>query len=208
MEQSDCDFADFISKADVSRETADKLIVYHELLLKWQRKINLVSPSTIDNAWKRHFLDSAQLFPLLSDPEKSIFDLGSGAGFPGLVLSVMGATQINLIESDQRKCAFLSEVIRQTGSTAKIHNQRIETLPFRGQAAVVTSRACASLRSLFGYAYPLLMEQGECLFLKGRGGAQEIEEAQQEWMFHVEQSPSLTDAEGCILRIRDLRRRG
>lgn len=120
----------------------------------------------------------------------------------------MGATRISLIESDQRKCAFLSEVIRQTGSSAKIHNQRIETIPSTEKAAVVTSRACASLHMLLGYAHPLLEEGGECLFLKGRGAAQEIEDARREWMFHVEQWPSLTDAEGCILRIRDLRPAG
>lgn len=208
MKQSDSGFDKFTSCVDVSRETLDALTIYHDLLVKWQRKINLVSPTTLPNAWERHFLDSAQLFRLLSTKDKSIFDLGSGAGFPGLVLSVMGASRISLIESDQRKSAFLSEVIRQTQSTAKVITQRIESFAPTEKAAIITSRACAPLHVLFGYAYPLLQEQGECLFLKGRGAAQEIEDARREWMFHVEQTPSMTDAEGCILRIRDLRRIG
>lgn len=207
MEQSQSGFDKFISSVNVSREALDKLTLYHSLLLKWQPRINLVSPKTISESWERHFLDSAQLFSLLSDPQKPIFDFGSGAGFPGLVLSVMGATQIHLIESDQRKCAFLSEVIRQTNSTAKVLNQRIESLPFTGQAATVTSRACASLNQLLHYAAPLLAEDGECLFLKGRNAEQEVAEAQQDWLFHVEQSPSQTDSEACILRIRDLRKK-
>lgn len=118
----------------------------------------------------------------------------------------MGATQIHLIESDQRKCAFLSEVIRQTGSTATIHNQRIESLPCIGQAAAITSRACASLHQLFTYAGPLLAEQGECLFLKGRNVESEIQDARRDWVFHVEQYPSITDEDGCILHITGLRR--
>lgn len=197
----------FLESVDVSRETLQKLDIYHALLLKWQPKINLVSNKTLDETWSRHFLDSAQLFPLISYKEKSIFDIGSGAGFPGLVLSVMGASQINLIESDGRKCVFLSEVIRQTDSTAKVHNCRVESLPKDIKAVTVTSRACASLDMLLGYSYPILSEGGECLFLKGRGVEQEIEEAERSWMFHVEQFPSIVDEEGCILRIRELRHR-
>lgn len=207
MEQSDISYQKFISNVDVSRETLERLHLYHDLLLKWQRRINLISPKTIDESWQRHFLDSAQLFRLLSYTNKPIFDLGSGAGFPGLILSLMGASQINLLESDQRKCVFLSEVIRQTDSSAKIHNLRIESYPVKAIASAVTSRACASLDSLLGYAAPLLTADGECLFLKGRGAEEEIEEAQKNWEFHVEQRPSLADEEGCILRIKELRRR-
>lgn len=207
VEQSEFSYQKFISNIDVPRETLDKLQLYHDLLIKWQRRINLISPKTINESWQRHFLDSAQLFRLLSYTDKSIFDLGSGAGFPGLILSLMGASQINLLESDQRKCVFLSEVIRQTGSNAKVHNLRIESYPEKATAAVVTSRACASLDSLLGYALPLLSQDGECLFLKGRGAEEEIEEAQKNWSFHVEQLPSLADEEGCILRIKELSRR-
>ncbi|MCH2547774.1 MAG: 16S rRNA (guanine(527)-N(7))-methyltransferase RsmG [Alphaproteobacteria bacterium] len=191
----------------VSRETMDNLICYHDLLIKWQTKINLISPKTIPDIWERHFFDSAQLFQLLSCKDKSIFDIGSGAGFPGLVLSMLGASQINLFESDQRKCIFLSEVVRQTKTSAKIYNKRIERIPSMKEAAVVTSRACASLDMLFDYAYPHLAPDGQCLFLKGRGAEEEISVAQRRWMFHVEHTPSITDAEGCVLQIKDLRPR-
>lgn len=204
MKQSEAAYQRFTSSSDVSRETLSKLQTYHDLMIKWQRRINLISPKTIDEAWERHFLDSAQLFSLLSFPEKPIFDFGSGAGFPGLVLSLMGASQITLIESDQRKCVFLSEVIRQTNSTAHVFNKRIESLSKDKLASTVTSRACASLDSLLGYAAPLLAQSGECLFLKGRGAQEEIREAQKRWTFHVEQIPSMIDSEGCILRITEL----
>lgn len=204
MKQSDLSLQHFLSSVDVPRETLDKLRLYHELLIKWQRRINLISPNTIDNAWQRHFFDSAQLFRLLSCADKPIFDLGSGAGFPGLVLSLMGASQINLLESDQRKCVFLSEVIRQTGASANVHNMRIESYPGKAMASVVTSRACASLDALLGYAHPLLTPDGECLFLKGRGAEEEIREAQKRWAFHVERLPSEADEEGCILRVSQL----
>lgn len=205
MKQSFLAFQEYIARLDVSRETLDKLIAYHDFLLKWQRKINLVSNTTLENAWERHFLDSAQLYPLLSYPNKPIFDLGSGAGFPGLVLSILGASQVSLLESDQRKCIFLSEVIRATNASAKVINERIEN-PKRTLAMTVTSRACASLNQLLTFSEKLLDEDGECIFLKGKGATQEIEDAKKEWMFHVEQYSSIVDSEGSILRIRNLKK--
>lgn len=194
----------FFIESGVSRETVDKLITYHTLLLKWQNKINLVSASTLSVAWERHFLDSAQLFNLLGNTNKSIFDLGSGAGFPGLVLSILGAGNVTLLESDQRKCAFLSEVIRNTASNTKVFNGRIEAMT--NKAEMITSRACASLSQLFAYSYPLLSEAGECLFLKGRGAEEEIKEAEKKWVFHVEQFPSLIDQESTVLRVSGLKK--
>lgn len=188
----------------VSRETLDHLIIYHDLLLKWQRSINLISRKTIDDIWERHFLDSAQLFSLISDKEKPIFDLGSGGGFPGLVISLMGAMDVHLIESDQRKCAFLSEVIRRTEDTAKIHTQRIEAFKPDRLAMTITSRACAPLIALLRLSAPLLAEGGSCFFLKGRGASEEVAAAEQAASFHVKQHPSRTDSHGCILEISDL----
>jgi len=205
VKQSDSAFQKFVSSVDVPRETLDKLITYHDLLQKWQKKINLVSNTTLENAWERHFLDSAQLYHLLSYPNKPIFDLGSGAGFPGLVISILGAAQVSLLESDQRKCIFLSEVIRETKASAKVINERIE-LPKKTLAKTITSRACSSLEQLLTFSEKLLDEDGECLFLKGRGAAQEIEDAKKQWMFHVEQYPSIVDSEGSILRIRNLKK--
>lgn len=208
MKQSDFTYDDFTKQVNVSRETFDRLRIYGDLLLKWQKKINLVSPKSLDNFWERHFLDSAQLFRLISSPKKDIFDLGSGAGFPGLVLSIMGVEKMHLIESDQRKCIFLSEVIRETGASAQIFNQRIESVATSGKKAhTVSSRACAPLAKLLAYAHPLLEEGGECIFLKGEGATEEIEDAKREWLFHVKQHPSITHKEGCILTLSDINKR-
>jgi len=200
-------YADFISHVNVSRETFERLALYSELLTKWQQKINLVSPDSISNQLNRHFVDSAQLFSLISGKEKSIFDLGSGAGFPGLVLSIMGAPSVRLIESDKKKSTFLSEVIRQTGADARVISERIERLSDDMRADLVTSRACAPLGKLLGYAHPLLAEGGRCLFLQGQGAQAEVEEAASDWMFHVEQHPSITDPNGCVLAITQPTRR-
>ena len=109
---------DFRQVSGVSRETLERLRIYEALLRKWQAKINLVGPATLDDAWRRHFLDSAQLFPLLPANAQVVVDLGSGAGFPGLVLAVMGVPTVHLIESDLRKAAFLREVARETATPA------------------------------------------------------------------------------------------
>jgi 16S rRNA (guanine527-N7)-methyltransferase len=203
VEQLPLSFTKFIYDYSVSCEIVNKLIIYYELLIKWQKKINLISPTTLTIAWERHFLDSAQLFTLLPDHNKSIFDLGSGAGFPGLVLSILGIPQITLLESDQRKTIFLSEVIRATDADAKIANARIETIQ-DNKTDVIISRACASLDKLFFYASGLLKENGECLFLKGKGVEIEIEEAKKRWMFHVKHIPSLIDKEGVVLQVSQL----
>ena len=119
---------DFRQAAGVSRETLERLTAYADLLVKWQAKINLVGPDTIPSLWRRHFLDSAQVFPLLPQGIHRLVDMGSGAGFPGLVLAVMGVGDVHLIESDARKCAFLREAARITGTPVTVHNARIENL--------------------------------------------------------------------------------
>lgn len=205
MEHSSIAIQKLVDDYYVSRETVDRLIIYHDLLLKWQRSINLISRKTIPLIWERHFLDSAQLFSLISDREKPIFDLGSGGGFPGLVISLMGANEMHLIESDQRKCAFLTEVIRRTDSPAKVHTRRIESFKPDRLAMTITSRACAPLTTLLPLSAPLLAaDGGTCLFLKGQGAADEVEAARQTASFHVKHHPSRTDPHGCILEISDL----
>ena len=208
MEQSDLTNFAIPKSIDVSRETIDRLIIYHHLLIKWQRSINLVSPKTIDVAWERHFIDSMQLFPLISDIKKPIFDLGSGGGFPGMVLSIMGADAMYLIESDQRKCVFLSEVARETAASVQIHNKRIESFQSDVKASTITARALTSLKDLLSYAEPLLAEGGECLFLKGKGIEQEMAEAEEKFSFHVERHQSLTDEEGSIIKILNIKKKG
>jgi 16S rRNA (guanine527-N7)-methyltransferase len=248
------DPADFAAVFDVSRETLDRLAVYEALLRQWQKAVNLVAPSTLDAIWHRHFADSAQIVRLAPQAH-SWTDLGSGAGFPGLVVAILltdpkqqsspsplrggdrgggkadrsplkrppapnpsprgggepapatAAIYVTLIESDSRKCAFLREVARQTGITVDILSTRI------GQAAtqtnlkppeVVSARALAPLDRLLGLAAPLFTPSTIGVFLKGRDAAAEVETAAKAWTFAVEMVPSLTEASGRVVVVRNL----
>jgi len=186
---------------NVSRETLDKLSIYADLLVKWQKKINLVSNKTIDDLWTRHFLDSAQVYSYLPQETKTLVDIGCGAGFPGMVLAIMGVPDVHLVDSDSRKMAFVREVARATQTPVTIHNCRIEKMPETEFADVVTSRALASLDQLLGFAAPLRKEGGRCIFLKGRKASEEITEAQAKWAFEYQSQVSLSDPEGQLLII-------
>jgi 16S rRNA (guanine527-N7)-methyltransferase len=193
---------------DVSRETMAWLEAYAALLEKWQAKINLVGPATLPDLWRRHFLDSAQLLPLLGENPGRLVDLGSGAGFPGLVLAILTDWRVDLVDSDQRKCAFLRQVALEAGilDRVTIHAQRFEALkPF--PADVVTARACAPLNDLLGYAAPFIGESGRCLFLKGKGVEEELTAAQAHWTMRLERRESLSDPAGTVLVIDQLQRR-
>lgn len=196
---------EFQATTGVSRETLDRLRAYAELLVRWQAKINLVGPDTIPDLWRRHFLDSAQLIPLLPQSIHRVMDMGSGAGFPGLVLAVMGAPDVHLIESDARKCAFLREVARVTGTRATIHNCRIEKVPPLA-ADLVTARALAPLEKLLDWAAPHMAPGAQCLFLKGRGSEDELTAAAKEWNISVGRVPSLSDPSGAILHLKEVSR--
>ena len=195
--------AGFQAKSGVSRETLDRLIVYAELLEKWQARINLVGPDTLPDLWYRHMLDCAQLMSLIPSHARRLVDLGSGAGFPGLVLAILGAPDVNLIESDARKCAFLREAARVTGTPVTVINKRIEQVAPLG-ADLVTARALAPLVKLLDWAAPHLAEQGECLFLKGRGAEDELTAAAKEWNISLDRIPSLTDPAGLVLQLREV----
>jgi len=203
---------DFLSAFPVSRETVKALDHYAALLRKWTRAINLVGPKTLEDLWRRHLLDSAQLLRHLPpEPEgraRTIVDLGSGAGFPGLVLAILGAGEVHLFESDQRKSAFLREVIRETGAAAKVHAGRIEESPLF-PADVVTARALAPLEKLMAYAAPFLRAGTEAhsvpaiaLFHKGRSAEEELTAARQKWNMTADSFPSESDSAGKILRIQ------
>lgn len=193
----------------VSRETAARLETYAGLLVKWQARINLIGPATLPDLWRRHMLDSAQLVPLLPPQARTVVDLGSGGGFPGLVLAAAGVPDVHLIESDSRKCAFLREAARMMGVPATIHNARIDAVtPFH--ADVVTARALAALDQLLAWAAPFLPgdngDSGECLFLKGRGVDDELTLASKGWKMTIERIPSLSDSDGIILRLSEVHR--
>ncbi len=190
---------------NVSRETLARLELYWQLLLKWQRTINLVSPSTLAQAWQRHFIDSAQLLPHLPD-RGTTMDLGSGAGFPGMVLAIATGSPTHLVESDLRKAAFLRTVARLTEtSNASIHAARIEaaTLP---PADVITARALAPLTNLLAMAEPFTRKNTILIFPKGKSLHQELTVAKQQWHMRYDILPSCTDRRGQILRIFEAQR--
>jgi 16S rRNA (guanine527-N7)-methyltransferase len=164
-------------------EELERLDAYLALLAKWNPKINLVGPATLADPWRRH-----------------IADLGSGAGLPGLILAILGANDVHLVESDQRKCAFLREAARICATKVTIHAARIEAVPALA-ADVVTARALASLTELLPWAARHLAPGGTCLFLKGARIAEELTAAQDCWNMETEYSPSLADPSGAILKI-------
>jgi 16S rRNA (guanine527-N7)-methyltransferase len=202
--------ADFARAFDVSRGTLDRLESYVRLLEQWQAKINLVAPGTLSDVWHRHFADSAQLVGLAPSGARTWLDLGSGAGFPGLVAAVLlaegGAGRVTLCESDTRKAAFLADVKRKLGLAVDIIASRIEidsTHASVGRVDVVSARALAPLQRLVPLAAPFFHEQTVGLFLKGREADKEIVEAAKAWSFDFELKPSMTDREGRVAVIRN-----
>ncbi|MCP5368824.1 MAG: 16S rRNA (guanine(527)-N(7))-methyltransferase RsmG [Hyphomicrobiales bacterium] len=190
---------------DLAAADLDRLELYADLLVKWQRRINLVGGGTVADMWRRHFLDSAQLRPLVP-AGALVVDLGSGAGFPGLVLAILHDGPVHLVESDARKCAFLREADRVTGAGAVIHNGRIEALDLP-RADVVTARALASLDRLLAHAAPILKPGGFCLFPKGRAVASELTEIGKTWNMTLSRIPSRSDPSGVVLRIEGISRK-
>lgn len=191
---------------NVSRETLEKLHHYDTLIHKWNPSINLVSSSSLKESWKRHILDSVQLTRFIPSPTAIITDLGSGGGLPGIVLAILlPEAQLHLIESDQRKCAFLRQACAELKlSNAEIHNSRIEkTSPW--QSDIVTSRALASLKLLIHYAKPFMNnKEGKLLFLKGKNTQKELSEALSSFSFSHKTHSSTTEAEGKIIEISDI----
>lgn len=198
--------SDFINETLVSRETLDRLTTYVNLLIDWNERLNLVAPSTIADVWRRHILDSAQLAPMIPPQARTIVDLGSGAGFPGLVLAIMLADRaglkVHLVESIQKKCRFLEAVIAATGAPAEVHACRAEDM--RMKADVVTARALAPLDRLFPLAHPFFRPDTIALFLKGRSLNDELTLATKSWTLTATPTPSRSDPSGAVLRVTGL----
>ena len=197
----------FSSHVFVSRETYKKLCVFQKTLFKWQKSINLISKNSIKNTWERHFLDSAQLYKFVRGIEGNIIDFGSGAGFPGLVLAIMGKKNIHLVEADHKKCVFLKEIAMLTETDITIHNCRIEDLSFIN-VDLITCRALASLSKLIEYVEIFVNKSfGEkqkipkLLFLKGKSYCLEVIELSKTKKITFEEYPSITDKNGRILYI-------
>jgi 16S rRNA (guanine527-N7)-methyltransferase len=186
------------AQVDVSRETMHQLETYVGLVEKWQPRVNLVSPASLRDIWMRHIWDSAQLAPLVPQGSPRLVDVGSGAGFPGLVLAILTSAECHLVESDQKKAVFLHTVIRECGLTAKVHNERIENMPCL-EASVITARALAPLDRLLPLLARQLRPGTRCLFLKGAQAEAELaalgDPANLAWRLH----PSLTNPNGSVI---------
>ena len=197
---------------NVSRETLARLQVYTALLQKWNPAINLVAKLTLPDLWQRHFEDSAQLMDLCPKSATTWCDLGSGGGFPGLVVAIMARDthpqlRVTLVESDQRKATFLRTVAREAGTEVAIRAERAETLAPQN-ADVVSARALAPLPLLLGHVHRHLKPGGAAILPKGANADKELEEALATWRFKVQKTPSKTDPQAVILTIGELTRAG
>ncbi len=190
----------------VSRETFSRFQDYHELLKRWQKTINLISPTTLNDIWIRHIIDSVQLFGFVT-PADSVVDMGSGAGFPGLVLAILGVKKMALVESDGRKAAFLREASRVTKTEVTIMDKRSESIDLKDFSLVV-ARGFAPLLGLLEIIGGTLKASHKILLLKGKRYSQEIEEAQASWSFEYKVFPSITDPEGVILSMHNFKKLG
>ena len=208
---------EFAASFAVSRETVGRLEIYADLLKRWQKTINLVAPGTLDDVWHRHFADSAQLLALAPAKALRWLDLGSGAGFPGLVIGCLLAdrseSRLILIESDVRKAAFLREVVRQTSLSADVAvdiiDERIENAANRARVGIVdviSARALAPMSRLLGVCEPFFSPETIALLPKGRDADQELAEARRSWQFGGEEVGSRTAVDGRIVVVRELRR--
>ena len=191
----------------VSRETLERCRVYLDLLTRWQRRINLVGPASLADPWRRHILDSGQLWPLGANRARRLVDLGSGAGLPGLILALFGVPEVHLIESDRRKASFLREASRACGVVVEVHAARIDEVPRLG-AEIVTARALAPLPDLLALAEGQMQTGTTCLFLKGRQAEAELTLARRGWTMQVRQEASLSDPDGRVLIISEIGRAG
>ncbi len=200
------DYTSLCQIKNVSRETFLRMKTHQSLLIKWQNAYNLVAKSTLDDCWNRHFLDSAQLLSYLP-PKSVILDLGSGAGFPGLVLAICGYN-VTIVESDEKKIQFMKNVSRETFCTnvTFIHSRIEKSEPQKFD--IITSRALADLSTLFEWSEKFLSPDSICLFHKGENWSKEIDVAKKNWNFSFDAEPSRINKSSCILRINSINRRG
>lgn len=200
------DLTDFLN---VSRETTEKIAVVVDVLDKWRKTHNLIGPLERSRLWRRHVLDSLQVYEYRSVEAKKWIDLGSGAGFPALIMACASTStdeSFTLVESNGKKCAFLRAAAREAKLNITVENARIESVS-RETYDHVTSRALASLPQLNEYSSYFLANKASCIFLKGKDVLQEIESAQSDWEFDYELHESFSHTEGRILVVKGLNRR-
>ncbi len=194
-----------LANFDLPPDVAARLKTFALLLTNWNQRINLVSRHDLENLWARHIADSLELVPLMPENLTSGIDLGSGAGFPGLILSIATSVHFSLIESDRRKAAFLIEAARVTAAPVHVHATRIEETRIP-PTRLITARALAPLPNLLSLAAPLLAPDGVCLFPKGGRVGNELTEAAKQWHMRVERFQSRSDLNASLLRISEIRR--
>lgn len=199
-----------LDQLNVSRETIERLEKFEEVLLKWNPRINLVSKSSLTVLWQRHIVDSVQVFASVEDAGESWVDIGSGGGFPGIVVAIMAAerspkTKVTLIESDQRKSAFLRTAARECGVSISVLTERIEQAVPQN-ADILSARAVADLDALLEFSQRHLAVGGTAVFPKGVNWKKEVDKAAQRWRFDVEPITSLTETEAVILKIKGVAR--
>ena len=198
-----------IKDLELSSLVVEKLDEYVSLLEEDQTRMNLVGASTLPDVWIRHILDSAQLFQKFRSSDETILDLGSGAGFPALVLAAMdegGKRVFHLTESEGRKADFLNKVIERCDLKAVVHNERIERIN-RFDTDIITARALAPLDKLIKYAFPFFGKKTRCLFMKGAKANEELEKALKKYKCRVEKIQSVTNEEGTILLLSEVRKK-
>lgn len=187
----------------IDAETAERIARFAAHLEKWQKAINLVSAKSLPQLWERHILDSLQLVPLIPPGARTLVDVGSGAGFPGLILALVGRWDVHLVESDTRKSVFLRDSARLCGVPVTVHAVRIESLA-APKADVITARALAPVADLLRLTAGFRQTGTVHLFPKGRGAEAELTEAEKTWTLAVDRIPSLTDPDAVILKIGEV----
>ena len=200
-------YKNFISKTDIKGQKLRKLKNYLELIKIWQDKFNLISRDSFKTIWERHFLDSYQIIKFIGK-NKKILDIGSGAGFPAIVCAICTNNKFYLVESNKKKCIFLKEVKNILEITnISIHNTRIENLKIINNFDFISARAVASLDTLLKYSLKFIKKKTNCIFLKGKTVPKEIEIAKKKFLFDVKFIRSITDNDGKILLIKNLKKK-
>jgi len=196
-----------IAKFGVSRESYDRLLILEKLLITWQAHINLVSNSTLQDLWNRHIIDSLQLLHLIPKNSVSIADLGSGGGFPGLVLAATQKAEVHFYEANAKKTAFLQEALRHMKTQGYVHRQRLEPMqapPQMPKVQLVTARAFAPLPLLLSLAEPFMRDGATAVFHKGQECQAELDEAAKSWKISYYSHPSITDSQSVLLEIKEI----
>ena len=194
-------------KTNVNKETLEKLKTYLQLIKIWQKKFNLISQKSFNSVWERHFLDSYQILKLIGN-KKKILDIGSGAGFPGIVCAICSNNFFYLVESSKKKCVFLNEVRRTLNiKNISIHNSRVENLKIINNFDYISARAVTSLDKLIKYSLRFYKKDMTCIFLKGKTVSKEVEMAKKNYVFYIKLLKSITNRNGRILLIKNIKKK-